>query len=1005
MRIRMRKSFRGKTVVFTLATLALSSCTFFSNREDALPPGHPGTSPVDSTTMQLFDADSGSAEDSARIDYASNLVRSSGLVLHLRLASLFPTASTAANATLDPDKFASETSTSISRPIAAEGRPSSALTQVALRSLAATLCKRNLDAPDASSGDRAFFSSSAMLSGESPPSDPDVEIALLAARNGWLDLYTPESPEVVKLAELHRSVRTRSSGGGDNVARQAVCMAVLMAPQFLLGNTGRGDPIRRLSLELGHRLPKFQEISDYVNGNLTMTDFVRSIQEGEETREGYRDAVKVWHKDWWGLREFRSMTYLHATRKSDPRGEPGALMGVSELGSVALIADEILSDGHALVQTTGKYSGDTSPSMGCSAEKSDGTPNEQTFDPRASMVVIQHRNTTTVPARWEVVAGWVHQDRLSEYQTLVRAYHSSFSAASNCTLMTTSDPKYRSGQPLYYRCRGSVAAKSGSGFISTEAKDYQIMSLTEVRKATATVPALYAYSSEISLDGSKTTHTNALANSVHYQFTDDDRRILRKSPSGWQDGVSKIKLWWSGDYAWVCNGFARYRATCFFRASSGRGSYDAWEDWFYTNLHYGSTPAGEYALTGSYMADYFSAAPMVLNQFRCGVPNVESLPDSLATAIDEDESYPRGYSFDSANYLSTTAPSSSLINSIAFHGLPSGDTAPYETAAIERAQEDLLLEPYRLIDHVLDGQLPYSDLVTAPYTFGRYEMELAYRSQFLTLPSYPADFTTLAPDDPRREAVRKISRAELPPIPASWTRGPYLNYLGGYYTLSPTAKSTGWIPPAPASGILTMPAFQGPVTGIKAKHRTLAARIFDRLLCSSANGFTPEGDQIALHEQFMGVASNPAPAAHMDRKTSCYGCHVNLDPLGAALSGDFLANVQKNEPLAAQGYFLQVTTSVSGRGFMGARGNSEVGQGAFMGQPASGYNDIGAILAETPAFYRCVVRHAFEKVLGRAPLLQDAAGFERISNDFMSHRDFNRMIREIATSNSYQREN
>jgi len=73
-----------------------------------------------------------------------------------------------------------------------------------------------------------------------------------------------------------------------------------------------------------------------------------------------------------------------------------------------------------------------------------------------------------------------------------------------------------------------------------------------------------------------------------------------------------------------------------------------------------------------------------------------------------------------------------------------------------------------------------------------------------------------------------------------------------------------------------MPAFWAPVSG---KMRTVASRVLDRLLCSQANFFSPSGEQIELHERYMSHADNPAPREHLDSRTSCYSCHVNLDPL------------------------------------------------------------------------------------------------------------------------------
>jgi hypothetical protein len=144
----------------------------------------------------------------------------------------------------------------------------------------------------------------------------------------------------------------------------------------------------------------------------------------------------------------------------------------------------------------------------------------------------------------------------------------------------------------------------------------------------------------------------------------------------------------------------------------------------------------------------------------------------------------------------------------------------------------------------------------------------------------------------------------------------------------------------------------------------------------------------------------------MDQKTGCYGCHVNLDPLGAALGGTFLRYVQtKDEPIALSGQFLAISTPVTGANWIGGRGNTEVGEGALLGKEARGFNDVGRILSDSEQFYRCTTSRAFEKVLGRIPLFADQAGFDRIAKDFHRHRDFDRMIRDLVRTRSFQREN
>jgi hypothetical protein len=102
-----------------------------------------------------------------------------------------------------------------------------------------------------------------------------------------------------------------------------------------------------------------------------------------------------------------------------------------------------------------------------------------------------------------------------------------------------------------------------------------------------------------------------------------------------------------------------------------------------------------------------------------------------------------------------------------------------------------------------------------------------------------------------------------------------------------------------------MPAFIGPVSQ---QMRTVASRVFVRLLCGESNVYQPKGAEKELHKKYMVHSDNPnaakTAARHLDGKSSCFGCHVNLDPLGAALSANFLRWVEVDEGQAMQGAFL-----------------------------------------------------------------------------------------------------
>jgi hypothetical protein len=1024
--------FKGKVNLSYKAALLLlvgfpqlSACFLF-NREDA------SKNAIDASHSEMGgDVAQGLGSDGSeegRFDFSTNLVRSSGEVVHLRLKALFPKAFTGSSPFLKETEFETLTSKGLNRSLASESRPTSALAQVALRKWAAPLCDIDtyLDRPGAAPQGALFSNEGILAQGESAPKDGPTRIAWMAARNAWLDLFDENSEEVQELLRVYRAVLAKP-GSSEKLALQSICLTAVLSPQFLLGNVGPRDAIRRLALELGRALPRFQDLADFQNGKFTIDEFTKRIQTESPYKEGYREALRSWHRDWWGLREFRTVHSRYTIEQSDPRGVGAYPLSWSEQGSAVMVPRQVF-EGRALVEPVGRYTVNyPSNSLlgGCQFLK-DGRPNEQAFDPRSEYVIGEHFYKDR--DRWEVVGGWVHEDRLSDYQNLIQQYDPSFIARDNCTLMTEQDPKFVAGAPLYYRCKGSVTSSSAtSRFLRSSMADFEVQGGTGVdgqrhlwqyrqsyvQKSVPPIPMEPK-------DG--VTHTNVLASSVHSRFTHGGlpgatRRVRRMAPTGWQTGVSQVKTWWSGDTVYVCNDFERFPVTCAGRFPAMR--LDSGLPWVGQNTGGFPSPIAEMALRGMSYSAAWGIAPMVLNQYRCGVPDVSQLPNSSTAPIAEDRAYPRGYGFTDEHYLAKRAPEG--LNDIALLGEAAGLVAPYENESIARLQRDLLEEPYHLLNHVLDQQLPYGQMVSAPYTVGHEELELAYRSHFFALPDYPPGYTLPAPDAPVRRQLRKIERPKFPPIPISWLRNtlsgnsalrsgaqPYQSVDRNFVSwpeLSATVMSSGFIPPAPAAGVLTMPAFLGPVSQ---KMRTISARVFERLLCGQANLFVPQGSEIALHERYMSHPANPASPAHLDRKEGCYGCHVNLDPLGAALSGIFLRYVQttpKQERWALSGAFLPVENAQGGTFWIGGRANGEQGEGAFLGKEAKGFQDVGQILADSPQFYRCTTSRAFEKVLGRIPLFQDQAGFERIARDFHQHRNFDRMVRDIIKSRSFQREN
>jgi hypothetical protein len=911
------------------------------------------------------------------------------------------------------------------------------------------------------SGGAIFSREGLLLTGESQPSSEADWFALAAARNVWLAPYPADAPQVRALAETY-SEALSISGGDIKAAKQTVCMSALLAPQFWIGNAVSTEPLKRLALEIGHAVPTMAELDDYRLGKLTLAAYVEQLQSDPVRRQGYLAAVRGWHKSWWGLRDFIDSytagtidnTGYRAPVRDARSGFSGSNYAFTTSKPGEAYARRILRDGNPLLTVASEtYAADYNlwdAQEGCYAEKADGQVNVQPFDPRTTMILFEHRNNVIQPPRWEIAGAHVLDGALSEYEALVRAYDPAFSAAGACKRHTELYPAKWEGDrphplrrqvpgfPEYWECKGSVSLRSG-GFRPTDVRDFRNVGYSDAQP--------YAYPSQyqaydLSSPASKSvlaTYTNALVGTVHDKFALQDRRIRRKSPTGWQDGVSEVRTWYTGAKAYSCNALTRFHLTCLFRPAMN--STYSWA----TPADFGKYGAVNESLhDGAFYSVGSSANPHLLNQFRCAKPQLAGLPAAgvlsetqKILASRDEEFYPRGYGL-GADYSSAPLAAGNLnpvIVAAAQHiGLSyvstmirrEGDATPSapesapsprahpEYRAIERLNEDLNNEPYRLLEHVLTGDRPYSEMFTAKYSFGREELELFYRSQGLLLPAYPPGYANnLAPDSEARSLVRRFERSGFPAVPASWNL-PFLEAPGTewYYSskwLHPNGtdavKASGQLPPLPSAGILSMPAFLGPVSQ---KMRTLSSRFFTRILCGEPSVYIPQGAARDLHRRYMSHPSNPAPASHLDESKGCFTCHVNLDPLAAALSKNFLPNVQKDEVAALTGEFGLLGGAYRAdplNAWLGGRSAGEKGEGAFLGKPVSGVEQVGEVMAESDLMYSCAVNRAFQEIYGRQPQLADIEGVRTTASSFKAHRSFNRMIRELVSLKQFSTEN
>jgi hypothetical protein len=334
-----------------------------------------------------------------------------------------------------------------------------------------------------------------------------------------------------------------------------------------------------------------------------------------------------------------------------------------------------------------------------------------------------------------------------------------------------------------------------------------------------------------------------------------------------------------------------------------------------------------------------------------------------------------------------------------------------EGMTIGKAADDLRLEPDRLVEHILEGRRDYRELLKADYTRGSRALELLYHSQAYWLAKYPTNMS-VNPQSGGWETteIRTIAQSDIAVVPKNWFRNainPAQPYSIGF-----NAGETG-LHPRTFSGILTMPAFLGQ-TGNKV--RSLSARIFKTLTCGEVNGFAPSSSQQSTHLAF--VPNVEASGVNHVSNPQCLACHINLDPLGAALSKGFLQfpgggviRLAGTDAGGLPGGELQsYVIHDSLRGFTyGLRSRSNrPSSGAVMGVQTNSIREVGTVIADSPLFARCAVQKAFEGLFGRGPaspaeieLMNSTAELFRGALGF----DYSKMVKELATSPLYLEEN
>ncbi len=1005
-------------VVCAIATSAsfLSGCFLF-NDKNAVP----------ETTRMLAQT---IARD-ARFNDGTNMVRGSAGSLYARMVTLFPRAKE--RGILRLADFDDLLSVGAARSWTEASRPTSPVALMTFRKVVDAVCLDDLSVPSTDTG-TLYSEGDVLMEGETLPAatDEPLRTAFVAVRNALLYPY-PANSEVVQIVATGyrgsmaaRQAAGESVTGSRNQARREMCIQLLMAPQFLLGNPGPGDGVRRTALELARRRPTFREFSDILSGRRQVSDWVGELQQSEN----YFSTVKAWHRDSLGLRPFMhySAYPLPPTQAYiDPRS--GYLVGRSRasefgLNPRAFTIGHYASDGNpndflkilkpeVRVYEWGRASSEHIPFLTGSVPAASAI---QEFDPRTSMVVFETRPYASgqKPA-FSARAAWI-LDSLSP--ALLDNTYPGLRAGLPCAAMTPSFPRnyayYGVPPAVTYYDRPATAGYTGNGAFPT----YQWCEPQGSTFSTTVVGADFITPEAERACDAAPPGTNCAGKTV--------QRIRRYSPRvvgarlDEQNGVSPIRLMFSNELVYVANGMTRFFYTCAFRPTgAARGVI-----WSHGADYYSHFPGTTVFGSASYPSMDFIASPYLLNQFKCGKTDWATLSNGGAT---EEQLFPRGYDPAPAVYsLANNQPVPSNLNDLQFMGrmisypketptLATTIDTRNEGGSFLRLRQDVENEPLNLLEYIIRNRRPYTELVNADYSVGGPELELLYRMQAYELPAYPPGAEALAveagnhtPGQTPSTWVRRFQLRGVPPLPSRAVRGVAgASDASGLYQPIFTGPDD-LIQPKPAAGVLTMPAFLGPVSTSGLKMRSIAARIFSRLTCREPVAINLTQSQKNIHSRYIASrtnASNDTLIQHLDQKTLCFGCHVHLDPLSQALGPRFLERVQVNENQAAQGEMWGTFDYMTGRPWLGFRGGLTRGHGAFLGKEAEGFEGVGNVLAESNEFARCTVETAFQNVFGRAPAFLDLPLIEKTTEDFKNNGyEYNAMIRYLVSTKLFNRE-
>ena len=813
------------------------------------------------------------------------------------------------------------------------------------------LCK------DATSMANVFATNNILMDGESLPTATEDLLAFSAARNVWLIPYNVKSDEVSILIDLAKQIK--ADGGTTDEMKKAICIATMTAPQFWIGNKSKFEVIKRIALELGQRAPKFSEFNDFNKGTLSLTQFVKNIQ----LESGYLKSVRSWHKRWLTPKSVKDdMGPLRGIKFWWGWGGP-TLMGGQQF--IPQDSSGTLDPKIPIIRQVIQNSTELSDTSNCSAFPQD-------FDATTQRIQWEQK----VAGQWYIIGGW--------------------------KLVSGTWTKFDGNMPI-------------SGVNTTTKVDDIIRAPATVNKTTFN----YASGTLAGLG------TFGFADRKVRRFTKPDDVAAGEASINEQNGYSKVKLWWSGETVYVCNTLERFIRTCAYRPKVNKISSSGSSKW---NAASGTLVLG---MGGNeYIGVDTVAHPDIINDMYCSI-DTSKLP--AGNAIRKANS--TAFDVDAINLAySKTAPYNDLIvngemtfntdNVLAF---PTNATTKYaaianEMAAVKSISEDMTNEPLNLVESIVKENLDYRNLLTADWTVSRGPLELYYQTQGHYLASYPNGFKSV-PSDSQYMTAKKIYPMNFSRLP----RSAFVNSFGGETSAAngsafkgDSAGSASYpiddasanaLPPRPISGVLTQTAF---LSSAGPKIRSISSKIFKTFTCGDVSTFSPNQAAQDLQIQYIPIGEKSG-AEHVDKKGTCFICHINMDPLASALSKGFL--MKKNpfngtainsgsEWLYGFGELAPYETMDILEGFKyGVRGNVDMpSEGALFGQKVTGVRQVGQVLANSDLFQKCAVKQAFSSVFGRSPTTtNDLELVDAVTQKWMSSGfNYNKMIELLVTSSLYQ---